>query len=250
MTTWFKFYGGEYLSDPKMLELRATERSCWLTLLCYASTSQIPGEIRYLDEHRLMVMAGVQYGTSEWDVTKGVLQKFEKLGMVKRDDNGMLTVCNFRKKQETALTVAERVRKHRERNANVTQVTNGNDYTNDREEVEVDIEVEKKRKEKKKRAERRFAPPPLQEVSEYCKERNNGVNAQKFLDFYTSKGWMVGKNKMKDWRAAIRTWEGDRASPELKRKVFKATDQPVTLEEIENRKKVIGQIRSKLNFKT
>ena len=49
--------------------------------------------------------------------------------------------------------------------------------------------------------------PTLKEVEEYCKERNNNVNPQRFIDFYTSKGWMVGKNKMKDWKACVRTWE-------------------------------------------
>ena len=53
----------------------------------------------------------------------------------------------------------------------------------------------------------RFAPPTLEEVKEYCSERGNGVDAQRFVDFYEMKGWMVGKNKMKDWKAAVRTWE-------------------------------------------
>ena len=50
-------------------------------------------------------------------------------------------------------------------------------------------------------------PPTLEEVKAYCSERNNGVDAQRFIDFYTSKGWMIGKNPMKDWKAAVRTWE-------------------------------------------
>src|SRR5690606_37411035 len=53
----------------------------------------------------------------------------------------------------------------------------------------------------------KFIKPSLDEVISYCKGRNNGVDAQRWYDFYESKGWMVGKNKMKDWRAAIRTWE-------------------------------------------
>jgi hypothetical protein len=52
-----------------------------------------------------------------------------------------------------------------------------------------------------------FIVPSLQEVTAYCQERNNNVDSQKFFDFYESKGWMVGKNKMKDWKAAVRTWE-------------------------------------------
>jgi hypothetical protein len=55
--------------------------------------------------------------------------------------------------------------------------------------------------------ERKFKKPTLIEVEEYCKERNNEVDPQKFIDFYESKGWLVGKSPMKDWKACIRTWE-------------------------------------------
>jgi len=54
---------------------------------------------------------------------------------------------------------------------------------------------------------RGFTPPTLEEVAAYCQERNNGVDPQKWYDFYAAKGWMIGKNKMKDWKAAVRTWE-------------------------------------------
>lgn len=50
-------------------------------------------------------------------------------------------------------------------------------------------------------------PPSFESVAEYCRERNRGVDPQKFIDHYTSNGWMVGRNKMKDWRASVRTWE-------------------------------------------
>ena len=54
---------------------------------------------------------------------------------------------------------------------------------------------------------RNFVPPSLSEVKAYCQERNNGINPEQFIDFYESKGWFVGKNKMKDWKAAVRNWE-------------------------------------------
>lgn len=57
---------------------------------------------------------------------------------------------------------------------------------------------------KKKQA---FSPPSLTEVKSYCSERENNVDPQGFIDFYEAKGWMIGKNKMKDWKAAVRTWE-------------------------------------------
>ena len=57
---------------------------------------------------------------------------------------------------------------------------------------------------------KRFIPPTVEEVESYCSERENGIDAQSFIDFYESKGWMIGKNKMKDWKAAVRTWERSR----------------------------------------
>ena len=54
---------------------------------------------------------------------------------------------------------------------------------------------------------KRFSPPSVEEVKEYCKERGNNVDAERFVDYYTSNGWHVGKNPMKDWKAAVRTWE-------------------------------------------
>lgn len=55
--------------------------------------------------------------------------------------------------------------------------------------------------------ERRFTPPSVEEVRAYCQERNNNINPESFVDFYQSKGWKVGSNPMKDWKACVRTWE-------------------------------------------
>ena len=52
-----------------------------------------------------------------------------------------------------------------------------------------------------------FEKPTIEKIQEYCSERDNGINANAFYDFYESKDWYVGKNKMKDWKACIRTWE-------------------------------------------
>lgn len=68
-------------------------------------------------------------------------------------------------------------------------------------EKEIDIEIEKKV--------RRFTPPTLEKVKSYCSERGNQVDAERFVDYYTANGWKVGKNPMKDWKAAVRTWERD-----------------------------------------
>ena len=54
---------------------------------------------------------------------------------------------------------------------------------------------------------KRFAAPSVEEVRAYCNERNNGIDADEFVDFYTAKGWKIGNQPMKDWKAAVRTWE-------------------------------------------
>ena len=53
----------------------------------------------------------------------------------------------------------------------------------------------------------RFKKPSLNEIKNYCLERRNNINFEAFYDFYESKGWKVGKNTMKDWKACVRTWE-------------------------------------------
>ena len=57
---------------------------------------------------------------------------------------------------------------------------------------------------------KRFSPPSLEEVAAYCEERKNGIDPQSFIDFSSAKNWMIGKNKMKDFKACIRTWESRR----------------------------------------
>lgn len=66
--------------------------------------------------------------------------------------------------------------------------------------------VKEKDKEKENNRVVRFTPPTLENVIGYCQENGYVVDAERFIDFYESKGWMVGKNRMKDWRAAVRNW--------------------------------------------
>lgn len=68
---------------------------------------------------------------------------------------------------------------------------------------------------------RRFTPPTLEEVQAYCEERQNGIDPQRFLDFYEAKGWKVGNQAMKDWKACVRTWEGrDKDQPNKPQKKY------------------------------
>ena len=69
--------------------------------------------------------------------------------------------------------------------------------------TQIETQITKTHKEK-------FKKPTLDEVKEYCEKRSNGIDPQEFIDFYESKGWYVGKNKMVDWQASVRTWERNR----------------------------------------
>lgn len=73
-------------------------------------------------------------------------------------------------------------------------------------------EAEAEQKDKTVTKRKRFSPPTQKEVEEYCLSRNNGVNHIKWFNHYTANGWKVGKNKMKDWKAAVRTWEESKPS--------------------------------------
>ena len=92
----------------------------------------------------------------------------------------------------------------------------------------LDIELEEERdkeQEHKSVNATRFTPPSEDDVNAYCKEKNYSVNADRFIAFYESKGWMVGKNKMKDWKAAVRGWATKDAPEPPKENKWKAYDR-------------------------
>jgi len=106
----------------------------------------------------------------------------------------------------TNLTVLEFIRDSKNQlSLSFNENDNDNDNENDNERI-----VNESSKSPKTQRKTAFKVPTLEEVRMYCEERKNGIDAQHFIDFYTSKGWMIGKNRMKDWKAAVRTWEKNR----------------------------------------
>lgn len=65
---------------------------------------------------------------------------------------------------------------------------------------------------------KRFTPPDCEQVSRYCQQRNNGIDPEEFVDYYTAKDWMMGNSKMQDWKAAVRNWERNQAKKNAKQK--------------------------------
>lgn len=114
---------------------------------------------------------------------------------------------------------AQRVREYRDKqkvlqcnNNVITMKQNCNGEKEIDIEIEKDIEIDiEKSKEKvvieKENNNNRFSKPSVDEINAYCSERVNGIDGQRFYDYYETKGWKIGKNPMKDWKAAVRTWE-------------------------------------------
>ena len=85
---------------------------------------------------------------------------------------------------------------------------------------EINKEKEYKESISKDIPKKKFLKPTIQEIADYCKERNNGIDADYFYDFYESKGWMVGSNNMKNWKACVRTWEKQSKKSEYKKEAL------------------------------
>lgn len=72
---------------------------------------------------------------------------------------------------------------------------------------QIDQQLTNKRPHSRNKEVNKFIPPTVEEVRSYCQARGNSIDPEAFIDYYSSKGWVVGKNKMKDWKAAVRNWE-------------------------------------------
>ena len=170
----------------------------------------------------LASVTGHQVGT-----IKQALSVFKDLGLIDVLDNGaiyMLDIQNFIGKGSSE---ADRKREYRQRiETDRTNVQTNLQQISEKSPPEIEIELEKDieiEKEKNSSAStttkrKRFEKPTLSQITQYCLERNNNVNAEQFYDYYESNGWKVGKNAMKDWKACVRTWERNGYDKPIKKK--------------------------------
>lgn len=189
----------------------------WFKLLAFAGKQNNNGvflmsnRIAYTDEMLSSIFR------RDVKVIRLALDTFEAFGMIEIIDN-VITIPNWNKHQtlDAYEKKKERDRLYQaERRANqraLIEKSSDNKTTPSSYVAISDKEIEEDKEKDKDNSivepkRKRFTPPTLEEVQAYCYERNNGVDAQRFIDYYTSNGWQVGKNKMKDWKAAVRTWE-------------------------------------------
>lgn len=152
------------------------------------------------------------------DIVRSAMKVFTELKMIEILDDQTIFMAEVDKMigtssqdEHTRESTRNRVRKYRENQKALDDNALQKRYSNVTCNGELEIEIEKeKEKEIEKDINRakstRFVPPTLDEVKDYCFEMGYTMDAEHFIDFYESKGWMVGKNKMKDWKAAIRNW--------------------------------------------
>lgn len=180
----------------------------WIKLITLAGKTNDGGYIyinenmAYTDEMLSVIM------NKPLNIIQLALGTFTRLGMIELDDKGIYLI-NFEKYQ--SLDKLQEIReynrlaqqKHREKiRCQKLSMTSQDCQDID---IDKDKDIDKEYiKESKKKS---FKKPTIEEIQDYCKERNNSINADTFYDFYESKNWYVGKNKMQNWKAAIRTWE-------------------------------------------
>jgi predicted phage replisome organizer len=143
------------------------------------------------------------------DTVKTGLEMFNKLGLVDMLDTGVIFMTDIQSLIGRSSSEADRIRKYREKieNEKQGQIESVQMYEKCTPELEIELKKEIEIY-KKKPKQQRFMKPTVDEVRGYLKERGiTSFKADAFIDYYESKGWMIGKNPMKDWRAAVRTWE-------------------------------------------
>lgn len=158
----------------------------------------------------LASVTGHQIGT-----VKQALSIFKDLGLIDVLENGAIYMLDIQNFIGRGSSEADRKREYRQRiEADRTNVQTNLRQISEKSPPEIELEIEKEleieldtKANKSPTKAKRFVKPTINEIQDYCIERNNKVNAEQFFDYYESNGWKVGKNSMKDWKAAVRTWE-------------------------------------------
>lgn len=158
------------------------------------------------------------------DTVRVALELYKALGLIYQDVDGSLVLVDHENLVGSETDYAERNRRLRAEHKEALPVHDvySDEYKDVSQNVSIDIrdkdnrykEIDIRDKEinntppkSPSRGKGVFVKPSVEEVKAYCEERNNGIDAEAFIDFYESKGWKIGKDSMKDWKAAVRNWE-------------------------------------------
>jgi hypothetical protein len=124
---WFKFYGQDWLCDPKIISLGIEDRLCFITLLILANNDEHKGIIKHCTEEMVIRLTQLQDNPydddNEYERATGCFARFIHNEMIQVDEKGNVLVINFLKRQEQNLTPAEKQHRYREKQDKVTSVT-------------------------------------------------------------------------------------------------------------------------------
>lgn len=123
---WFKFYGQDFQTDTKIGFLNPLQKLMWINLLCIASQDEEhSGILEFVSEEHLKAISGITDNqfNDDWDRTTGTLKLFEEMGLIEKRGKNAIIIKNFKEKQDTNLTDAERSKRYREKQKIVTKVT-------------------------------------------------------------------------------------------------------------------------------
>jgi predicted phage replisome organizer len=188
----------------------------YLTLL--AESVDHAGHLRFnelipYDDEMLSIITD-----TDIDIVKSAVKLLCSLGLMEFLDDETIYMTELQKMVGYETDWAKKKREYREHKEiksadNVPKLSPPSPH-NVRQEIDKEIEKDKeilKEKDKKEKTVATRSPsfkkPTMEEIYNYCKERKNNIDSSAFYDFYESKNWFIGKNKMKDWKAAVRTWE-------------------------------------------
>lgn len=222
----FQFYPGDWRKDPNLSRCTHAEKGVWMDMLCIAFEC---------DERGVLISQGTPWTDDEiagaiggdQSATLSHIAALLRKGVAKRRNDGAIFSARLVRDESKRAKCSEAGKLGGNPNLTHPQPTlKGGPKGDDKGHVKrtptpsssisssssSSVSSEDKnlpQKQGKRKPRTAFVPPTLEEVAEYCRQRGNSVNPQKWIDSYTSKGWLVGKVPMKDWQAAVRTWESN-----------------------------------------
>ena len=186
----------------------------YLKLLCESTSHD--GNLRFSETIPYDIQMLSVVTNTNVDIAEKSIRIFTELGMMETLDDGTIYMNEINKMLGYETDWARKKREQRDNRENVPLVSPPCP-PNVRQEKEIDIEIDKKEEEKeihkeKEKKKGKFVKPTLEEVKEYCEKRKNNIDPEMFYNFYESKNWMIGKNKVSNWKACVITWERNRVN--------------------------------------
>lgn len=134
------------------------------------------------------------------------LMRYHATGIAEEIDGRESIAFDFIREDIDRATAAYRAKCEQNRNNRISALNNERQQSLTV--VDVPVQKEQESKEVKKNNKNHFTPPTVEEVAAYCRERNNGIDAEYFVDYQTARDWVLSNGKrMRDWKATVRTWE-------------------------------------------